>query len=152
MRDLSCTKNQSIGASTQVFVASRPSNAIQESRPAFIEYRTAGIHVASTSVLREIDDAQTRFVQHTEVSQVSALMNLNLAPLSTKTTKAVLGRINIAHLQQDPPSLWKFFHGNTTQRVTSTLRGSRHSLQIMEWPPGRKLENMRRSALGMLRA
>ena len=30
-------------------------------------------------------------------------------------------------------------------------RGSRHSFQIMEWPPGRNLEIMRRSALGMIR-
>ena len=117
----------------------------------FIKYRTAGIHFASTSVLQEIDDAQTRFLQQIGLCEISAFMNFNLAPLSARRDIAVLGCIHKAALQQGPPPLWKLFVWNIRQRGTSARRGSRHSLQIMEWPPGRDLEIMRRSALGTIR-
>ena len=117
----------------------------------FIEYRTAGIHFASTSVLREIDDAQARFLQQIDVSEVSAFMNFNLAPLNARRDIGMLGCIHRAALQQGPPPLWKFFRRTMRPSAASMRRGSRHSFQIMEWPPGRNLEIMRRSALGMIR-
>ena len=73
----------------------------------FIEYRTAGRHFASTSVLQEIDDAQTRFLQQIELCEITALMNFNLAPLSARRDIAVLECIYRAALQQGPPPLWK---------------------------------------------
>ena len=69
----------------------------------FIEYCTAGIHFASTSALREIDDAQTRFLQQIKISDVSAFTNFNLAPLNARRNIALLRCIYRAALQQSPP-------------------------------------------------
>ena len=102
------------------------------------------MHFASTSVLREIDDAQARFLQQIDVSEVSAFMNFNLAPLNARRDIGMLGCIHRTALQQTVPHLCGGF-------FSSMRRGSRHSFQIMEWPPGRNLEIMRRSALGMIR-
>ena len=50
----------------------------------YIEYRTAGIHVAASSVLRELDDVQTRFIRQFNMSEYGAFMHFNLAPLETR--------------------------------------------------------------------
>ena len=78
-------------------------------------------------------------------------MNFNLAPLSARRDIAILGCIHRAAKLQGPPSLWKFFRRNTVQTASATRRGHRHSLQLIEWPAGRNLELMRRSAFGMIR-
>ena len=117
----------------------------------FIEYRTAGIHFASTSVLNDIDDSQVRFLRQIGLTEVLAFMVFNLAPLSARRDIAMLGCIHRAVLLQGPPALWKFFRRETVPRATSTRRGIRHSFQLIEWQPGRDLEVMRRSALGMIR-
>ena len=50
-----------------------------------------------------------------------------------------------------PPSLWKFFRRCTVQPASASRRSQRHNLQLVEWPAGRYLELLRRSALGMIR-
>lgn len=116
----------------------------------YIEYRTPGIHFASSSVLLEVDDVQARFVRELGLSEESALMTFNLAPLQVRRDIGILGVIHRAASHNGPPQLWKFF-----QRISSVAAGisrrSRHSLQVSEWSTGRDLEIMRRSALGMIR-
>ena len=56
----------------------------------YIDYRTAVVHFASTSVLRELDDVQTRFLGQFVLTEESALMNFNLAPLATRRDIAIL--------------------------------------------------------------
>ena len=55
----------------------------------YIEYRTAGIHFASSSVLREIDDVQTRYIRQLNLSEEAAFMHFNLAPLETRRDIAI---------------------------------------------------------------
>ena len=117
----------------------------------YIEYRTAGIHHASTTVLNEIDGAQIRFLQQIGLSEVAAFMNFNLAPLGARRDIAMLGCIHRATKLHGPPLLWKFFRRNTGQIAPAARRGQLHSLQLIEWPAGRNLELMRRSALGMIK-
>ena len=116
----------------------------------FIEYRTAGIHFASTSVLNSVDDVQSRFVSQVGLDETNAFMLFNLAPLCVRRDIAMLGVIHRAVLLQGPAQLWKFFRRDVVRR-REQRSFTRHSLQLIEWPPGRDLEIMRRSALGMIR-
>ena len=92
--------------------------------------------------------AQTRCVG---VSEEDAFISFNLAPLCARRGIAILGCIHRASLQQGPPGLWKFFCRNYIPHLSSARRRQRHSFQIAEWPSGRDLQIMRRSALGMIR-
>ena len=117
----------------------------------FIEYRTPGLHFASTCHLDNIDNVQARFLREIGVSEEDAFISFNLAPLCARRDIAILGCIHRASLQQGPPGLWKFFCRNYIPHLSSARRRQRHSFQIAEWPSGRDLQIMRRSALGMIR-
>ena len=69
----------------------------------YIEYRTAGLHFASTSVLNEIDDVQSRFLRQFEVSEESAFAHFNVAPLNVRRDISILGIIHRASLNLGPP-------------------------------------------------
>ena len=80
-------------------------------------------------------------------------MNFNLAPLSTRRDIAMLGVIHRAALREGPQQLWKFFR--LAVPASSFARISRHrsvhSMRLEEWPAGRNLDIIRRSALGSIR-
>ena len=80
-----------------------------------------------------------------------ALMKFNLAPLCVRRDIAILGVIHRAVLRQGPPQFFEFFHLNSAPPAASGRRGARHPYQLAEWPAGRNLDLMRRSALGMIR-
>ena len=115
----------------------------------YIEYRTAGVHFASSSVLAELDDTQRRFLRQLDLSEESAFMNWNLAPLGVRRDIGILGVIHRAVHGEGPPELWKFFRRDLSVRRVS--RRERHKFQVIEWPRCRDLDIMRRSALGMIR-
>ena len=119
----------------------------------YIECRTAGIHFASSRVLRELDDVQARFIRQFNMSEEAAFMHFNLAPLETRRDIAILGVIHRAAMREGPPQLWKFFCLACPDNVPA--RSSRHfrphSMRLAEWPPERNLDVARRSALGMIR-
>ena len=118
----------------------------------YIEYRTAGIHFACTSVLAEVDDVQSRFITQLELSEEAAFMHFNLAPLSVRRDISILGVIHRAALRKGPPELWKFFRREVSHSYRRSVRFShRHSRCLIEWAAGSNLEIMRRSALGMIR-
>ena len=117
----------------------------------FIEYRTPGLHFAPTCNSNEIDIVQVRFLRQIGVSEEDAFIHFNLAPLSARRDIAILGCIRRASLQQGPPGLWRFFCRNHIPHVSAARRHQRHSFQIAEWPRGRDLQVMRRSAIGMIR-
>ena len=118
----------------------------------FIEYRTPGVHFASSSVLLELDDVQSRFLRQIDLSEESALMTFNLAPLCVRRDISILGVIHRAAMCAGPPMLWKYFRLDSASIVARpTRRARRHSMHLVEWPAGRNLDIMRRSALGMIR-
>ena len=117
----------------------------------YVEYRTPAIHLAPTSVLNELDDVQTRFLKELGLSEAAAFMNFNLAPLPVRRDIAMLGVIHRAAAKQGPPQLWQFFQRHPHEAGTRARRRIRHNLQVTEHPPGRSLDIMRRSALGMIR-
>ena len=116
----------------------------------YIEYRTAGVHFASTSVLNGLDDVQRNFLRQLDLNEIDAFMSFNVAPLCVRRDIAVLGVIHRAALREGPPQLWKFFIADLESRRDSRTV-VRHAYQLVEWPAGRNLEVMRRSALGMIR-
>ena len=80
-------------------------------------------------------------------------MNSNLAPLSTSRDIALLGVIHRAALREGPPQQWKFCRvtppDNPNARISRHQRV--HSMRLEEWPAGRNLDIMKRSALGSIR-
>ena len=116
----------------------------------YIEYRTAGVHFASSSVLREIDEVQDRFVRQIGLTEEDAFMSFNLLPLCVRRDISILGVIHRAALGLGPPQLWQFFRRDLTT-PTRESRRARHGLQLVEWPRSRDLDVMRRSALGSIR-
>ncbi len=117
----------------------------------FIEYRTAGVHFASSSVLNELDDVQTRFLRQIELSDEAALMSFNLAPLCVRRDIGILGVIHRAAMRAGPPQLWKCFQLDGPTVLRTSARNRRHTMHLVEWPSGRNLDIMRRCALGMIR-
>ena len=118
----------------------------------YIEYRTPGVHFASSSVLLELDDVQSRFVRQIDLSEESAFMNFNLAPPCVRRDIAILGVIHRAAMCEGPPQFWKYFRIDSVLPVERRTRNARrHEMHLVEWPHGRDLDIMRRSALGMIR-
>ena len=117
----------------------------------YIEYRTAGLHFAGTSVFNEIDDVQSRFLRQLAVSEESAFAHFNLAPLNVRRDTSILGVIHRASLNLGPPLLWICFRAEARAPARDLRSSRRHNFQIAEWPAGRSLDIMRRSALGMIR-
>ena len=75
----------------------------------FIEYRTAAVAHAATSVLASVDAIQTRLLRSLGITDLEALMHFRLAPLCTRRDIAILGMIHRCVLREGPACLWKFF-------------------------------------------
>ena len=74
----------------------------------FIEYGTPGVHFASASVLKDLDDVQKLFLVQIGISEETAFMDFNLAPLNVRRNIAMLGCIHRAANCKGPPPLWRF--------------------------------------------
>lgn len=117
-----------------------------------IEYRTPGVHFASSSVLTELDNVQARFLSQLGLNAEDALMWFNLAPLCVRRDVAVLGIIHRAALRKGPPHFWSYFCRDSRPQLRQSGRHQRrHSMHLVECARGRDLDIMRRSALGMIR-
>ena len=118
----------------------------------YIEYRTPGVHFASTSVLDELDNMQSRFLREINLCEKEAFMRFNLAPLGVRRDIAISGLIRRVVLRRGPSQLWQFFVIARPEilRRSDRLR-SRHNKQLQEHHRGRDLDIMRRSALGMIK-
>ncbi len=117
----------------------------------YIEYRTPGVHFACTSVLNELDDVQSRFLRKIDVTEEAAFVHFHLAPLNVRRDIGILGVIHRAAMRAGPPQLWKFFRRDTGTPIRLRRGNRRHDVQLVEWPSGRNLDVLRRSALGMIR-
>lgn len=99
-----------------------------------MENRTTGIHFASSSVLAEVDQVQARFVRQLDLSDESAFMEFNLAPLTVNRDIAILGVIHRAAVRAGPAQLWKFFRVDLAllRREPRARATQRHSMQLIE--------------------
>ncbi len=112
----------------------------------FIEYRTPAFYHAATTTLRPLDRILEAFLREVGVSAVEALLQFNLAPLSTRRDIAMLGLIHRCVLGKGPPHFAQFF---TLDRNTR-LANRRHSKHLQDYRVGRLLAVVARSALGLI--
>ena len=117
----------------------------------YIEYRTAAIYHASDTALRPLDRVLDKFLAEAGLSDVDALLYLNLAPLCARRDMAMLGLFHRAVIGQGPSHFNAFFQdaGRRWQRPTRAA-GHLHSRQIRD-PRGPSFsEQVRRSGHGLV--
>ena len=112
---------------------------------------TAALYHACSSHLDHLDRIQRRFLRELGVSELEALMEFNLAPLSSRRDMAMMGLIHRTVLRQGPESFEQFFRLSTQPPSCHRTRAAtrRHSRQLQDIRSGSFLEIERRSALGL---
>ena len=103
----------------------------------FLEYRTAAIAHAATSVLNELDVTMDRFLHSVSLTDIEALMHFRLAPLSVRRDIAILGILHRSAIGEGPPALQQFFTMDV--RVPPPRAPRRHCRHMMDpcglrWP------------------
>ena len=118
----------------------------------FIECKTAAVYHACGTHLSLLDRIQRRFLREIGVSEMDALMEFNLAPLSTRRDLAMLGLVHRTVLREGPVQFQNFFRLSEPRTAGYRTRGSssRHSRQLEEVRGAHFLEIERRSALGLV--
>ena len=117
----------------------------------FVEYRTAGISHASTSVLDPVDRILASFLRQVNVDDITALVVFKFAPLTARRDIAMLGLLHRAVLKQGPPHFQEMFKIAVVDSRRSA-RYARHSKQIAcGVRSGNELCIWKRSAFGLAR-
>ena len=99
----------------------------------FIEYRTAAIYHACRSALDMLDHVQEKLLEAAGMSDVEALNNCRLAPLTCRRDMALLGLIHRSVLGRGPPHFAEFFQPDVQARENPR---SKHRLQLQEHTGG----------------
>ena len=121
----------------------------------YVEYRTAAVYHAADVHLKRLDAVQRRFLSEIGLSQLQALVDFRLAPLSVRRDIALLGVIHRAACGGGPLALRKFFVKAEERPSLHHLRSDtrRHGRHLAE--PGaehwhERLESFSRSAFGLV--
>ena len=97
----------------------------------YVEYRTAAVYHATDTVLEPLDRIQSGFVTRLGLSEVAALVEFRLAPLSCRRDKAMLGVLHRTALKKGPSHLERFFyHAEGATRTGTRLSENRHHWQL----------------------
>ena len=83
----------------------------------FVEYRTAAIYHATSSLLCRLDKTQDRFLREIGVGPKEALLEHGLAPLHMRRDIAMLGVIHRAAIGEGPPQFRKIFKRRAGSRL-----------------------------------
>ena len=75
----------------------------------YVEYRSAAIYHATSTVLAKIDRLQDKFLRELGMTREAALMDFNLAPLSMRRDIALLGLLHRAAIGEGPMQLRAYF-------------------------------------------
>ena len=75
----------------------------------YIEYRTAAIYHACSTSLAVLESVQTKLLEAAGVTELEALLNFRLAPLSARRDMALLGLIHRTVLGKGPLQFKQFF-------------------------------------------
>lgn len=120
----------------------------------YTEYRTAAIYIyiyiyhSNVSSLEAVDQVQRSFLKDIGVSELSAFMFFNLAPLRLRRDTAMLGLIHRTVLGISPQHFQRFFFAESCSD-RRTKRCKRHHRQLYEYRQGQYLDMVGRSALGL---
>eukprot|EP00415_Alexandrium_ostenfeldii_P004797 UN4797 len=103
----------------------------------YIEFRTAALAHAASSVLAPLDAVQSCFLHSVGVSDIAALFQSRLAPLSTRRDMALLTVIHRSVVGDGPACLRNFFRLDTdVAPARAPRRHARHvhDPRAIEWP------------------
>ena len=119
----------------------------------FLESSTAALYHAAPTHLRLVDHVQEVFLRELQLTETQALLNYNLAPLSTRRDIAVLGVIQRAALRLGPPQFfeWFPFAPPAASRSLTRLQARRHSWQLVDFCDTNYSSVLSRSVLGLVR-
>jgi hypothetical protein len=109
----------------------------------YIEYRTPAIYHATQVVLDRLDAVQSRFLRKAGVSEVDALVNFRLAPLSVRRDIAMLGVIHRSVLGRGPEQ----FHAHFVKKASYE---GKHRRQLCDPRETLKHPVVKRSILGLV--
>ena len=116
----------------------------------FIEYRTAAVYHAATSVLAPLDAVQERMLRAANMTAIEALVHCKLAPLSCRLDMGMLGVIHRAVLGRGPSQLRALFQRTDAAPGRHTrLSGAKHRLQLEEF--NGEQDYIKRSLLGLIK-
>jgi hypothetical protein len=83
----------------------------------YIEYRTAAVYHATQQILDRLDQVQTRFLKDLNIDERTALLEFNLAPLTSRRDMAMLGIIHRTVLGRGPAHFKEHFRVAVGRKV-----------------------------------
>ena len=118
-----------------------------------VEASTGAIYHASDSVLARLDRLQDRFASEIGLTEKTAFLKFNLAPLCLRRDIAMLGMLHKCVLQQAHPKLNDLFRlaQLPPQRITTRTSAARHDKQLVDIAGSCHLDVVKRSALGLVK-
>ena len=94
----------------------------------YIEYRSAALYHATSTVLMRLDKQQDYFLRELGITREAALIDFSLAPLSMRRDIALLGLIHRAALGEGPSHFREYFRRRPgSLRLVDSLEESRAS-------------------------
>ena len=96
-----------------------------------MEYRTAAIYHACGSILTPLNNFYNRFLRDLGISAEHALIDFNLAPLSSRRDMAMMGLLHRASIGKGPEHFKAFFRLPTAKRHCTRLETRRNSRQLV---------------------
>ena len=117
----------------------------------YIEYSTPAVYQTPAFFLSQIDRVQETFLDELGVSVVTAFMEFNLAPLTTRRDIAMMGLLYRITHGLAPPQFSQVIRLASREPFPRCLRpGSRNNLQLHDPIDGTRTGMMGRSVLGMV--
>ena len=117
----------------------------------YLEYRTAAVYHACTTVLAPLDRVLERFLRDICVNEIDALMSFNLAPLTTRRDLAMLGLIHRTVLGNGPAHFSRSFKPASAHTLHRSARQCRNTIRPLQpIDTGRQLCVFRRNAFGLV--
>ena len=112
----------------------------------YLEYRTAAIYHATDEALRPLDRVQDSFLEALGITPKEAILDYNLAPLSTRRDIAMLGVIYRSVRGGGPSQMTSFFKPDTER-----IRNRRHAWPLKTFRRGlNDWTVLERSVLGLI--
>ena len=75
----------------------------------FLEGATPAVYHAAPSVLKQLDDILSSFLDHIGISEESAILDFNLAPLSMRRDLAMLALLHKVSIGTAPQPIGELF-------------------------------------------
>ena len=116
----------------------------------YLEYRTVAIYHSCDTHLAHLDRVQNGFLRKIGITAEQALLEFNLAPLSTRRDMAMLGMIHRSVIGKGPSQLQAFFKPVELPRRSTRASARMHSRQLKEFRTGQFSALIARSALGLV--